>query len=112
MITDDNNESVEAEVLEILEAAGWADDSRPDHGRIEVIAYRACLEAAVMQSTRSAAGRACCSAPVHRPHPSFDLAAPSRGKESFCVCGSSIPSSSRFVDERPDPESRAGSSRA
>lgn len=46
MITEENNDALENEVQEILEEASWQEPPTPDEGRIEVIAYRACLEAA------------------------------------------------------------------
>ena len=50
MITDETYVIEEAKILEILEAAGWSDDSAPDYGRIEDIAHRAQLESILKDS--------------------------------------------------------------
>ena len=47
MMTDDQHERLEYRVREILEAAGWADRTDPDYGRIEVITRRAALGSAL-----------------------------------------------------------------
>ncbi|MFP6897668.1 MAG: hypothetical protein VCA38_13770 [Roseibacillus sp.] len=103
MITDDNIESLEKEVREILAEAGWADPPEPDYGRIEVVAYRACLEAARTSSPATT----CCSAPIHRP------SAYSASQSSCCcLCGSSILSLSRFQADRFDQDPWTGPTRA
>ena len=107
MIPDEQHENLESQVREILEAADWTDASEPDYGRIEVIAYRAALEAARMTSAESAGGS---GFPLEREalHPGQITAPPSGGS----VRGPSLPSSSRHADDRTDPDPCPGSARA
>ena len=99
MITD-NNDQLEDQVRGILEEAGWAAVRETDLGRIEVIAYRACVEAPRQASPMAT----CCSAPIHGP--SF------ASRKKGCICGSSILSFSRFEDDKFDEDPWAGSTRA
>lgn len=101
MITEENNEQLEDEVRGILEEAGWTDRAEPDLGRMEVIAYRACLEG----THRGATPSTCCDL-------SRNDKSQSGSRQTCSVCGSSILSSARVEDDKLDEDPCAGSTRA
>ncbi len=101
MITDDNIESLEKEVREILAEAGWADPPEPDYGRIEVVAYRACLEAARTSSPATT----CCSAPIHLPSGSITSA---RMTEPSLIKGERVPKICGIASRSGEDPTRLG----
>ena len=72
MTTHDNHEQLENQIREILEEAGWAPETEPDFGRIEVIAYRAGLETARTSLPPACSGSASTRGPGEGMERSFD----------------------------------------